>query len=162
MDSTLKDIEKGLKLLAEQRKREEEEERISFEEKAESIFQKIKSSKHFDILKTCFVSIFFAFFCYEIPNFYTHIIGEKNISVDFAELLQSCFFGGFRFFIARLIVDWTFYLNENQFYVFIKRNGNSNFDYQENLKKLNPWQQVKITSLKYIAYLFLFGYLCSI
>lgn len=62
-------------------------------------------------------------------------------------------------FIAFIVADIRFYIFENLFYVYLKRNGNNNFDYQEALKKLTEWQRVKIVTVKYICYLALFVYL---
>lgn len=62
-------------------------------------------------------------------------------------------------FIAFIVADLRFYIFENLFYVYLKRNGNNNFDYQEALKKLTEWQRVKIVTVKYISYLALFVYL---
>lgn len=62
-------------------------------------------------------------------------------------------------FIAFIVADIRFYIFENLFYIYLKRNGNNNFDYQEALKKLTEWQRVKIVTAKYISYLSLFVYL---
>lgn len=153
----LKDIEEGLKLLENKRKAETLSEEIS--EEKQGVWASVMKSKHFDLVKTLLISFVLAVICYQMPNIYFQVLGKENINADFANMVQMTSFAAFKFFVARLVVDTSFYFNEHKFYVFIKRNGNLAFDYQENLIELDKWQQTKITTLKYIAYLFLFAFL---
>jgi hypothetical protein len=136
---------------------------VTFTEKAEgyilSKWYNIRKSKHFDLLKTLLISVVLAILSYQLPNLYFSIFGKENINASFAGMFEQTSFAAFKFFIARLVVDTSFYFNENKFYVFMKRNGNLAFDYQENLTELDKWQQTKITTAKYCCYLFLFAWL---
>ena len=159
------DIQEGLRLLEElraEKQRAEQNEEDGIKEKVSTWFEKtwleVRKSKHFDLLKTLLISIILAVLSYNLPTIYYFLFGKDNVNASFAMMQEASSFAAFKFFIARLVVDTSLYFNENKFYVFMKRNGNLAFDYQENLTDLNKWQQTKITTIKYIAYLFLFAF----
>lgn len=114
-------------------------------------------SKHFDLVKTVLISAVLATLSYQLPNIYFFVFGKENINASFAGMMESHSFAAFGFFVARLVVDVSLYFNEHKFYVFMKRNGNLAFDYQENLTDLTKWEQTLISTIKYGVYLYLYG-----
>jgi hypothetical protein len=153
----LKDIEDGLKLLAKQRKEvEAQSEAEPIAERLSGFFHSLMKSKHFDLVKSLLISLFFALLSYNLPTIYFDIFGKENINADWASLIQRHSFAAFGFWTSRLVVDTSFYFNENKFYVYLKRNGNTAFDYQEDLTELSKWQKAIITSTKYSFYMLLY------
>lgn len=137
-----------------------EEEVEGFGEKAqnwlESKWSLLVRSKHFDLVKTVLISVVLATLSYQLPNIYFWAFGKENINASFAGMVESHSFAAFGFFVARLVVDVSLYFNEHKFYVFMKRNGNLAFDYQENLTELTKWQQTLVSTLKYCLYLYVY------
>jgi hypothetical protein len=132
----------------------------SFGEKTRGFFSEILTglvkSKHYDLVKTVLISAVLATLSYQLPNIYFFVFGKENINASFAGMMESHSFAAFGFFVARLVVDISLYFNEHKFYVFMKRNGNLAFDYQENLIDLTKWQQTIISTLKYCLYLYVY------
>jgi hypothetical protein len=122
-----------------------------------TIWQKVRQSKHFDFIINVAISFAIGLVCYFLPKMFLDFF--PNISAEFGSTILEISLKTLKFFSARILVDTSFYFNENLFYKFIKRNGNNSFDYQEDLKKLDTWQKMIITTLKYIAYLFLYALL---
>ena len=121
-----------------------------------NVYERLKTSKHFDLVKTVLISAVLATISYQLPNVYFFVFGKENVNASFADMVQQHSFAAFGFFVARLIVDTSLYFNEHKFYVFMKRNGNLAFDYQENLSDLNKWQQTLISTIKYCIYLYVY------
>ncbi|MCP9765127.1 hypothetical protein [Lacihabitans soyangensis] len=146
---------KAKKLEEEKQANTDEEE--SFKEKAEGFFKTkwagLIKSKHFDLVKTVLISAVLATLSYQLPNIFFFVFGKENINASFAGMVESHSFAAFGFFVARLVVDVSLYFNEHKFYVFMKRNGNLAFDYQENLENLTKWEQTLISTIKYGIYL---------
>jgi hypothetical protein len=149
---------KAKKLEEEKQATNDDEE--SFKEKAEGFFKTkwagLIKSKHFDLVKTVLISVVLATLSYQLPNIYFFVFGKENINASFAGMLESHSFAAFGFFVARLVVDVSLYFNEQKFYVFMKRNGNLAFDYQENLSDLTKWQQTLVSTVKYGLYLYVY------
>lgn len=122
----------------------------------ESKWSLLVRSKHFDLVKTVLISVVLATLSYQLPNIYFWAFGKENINASFAGMVESHSFAAFGFFVARLVVDVSLYFNEHKFYVFMKRNGNLAFDYQENLTELTKWQQTLVSTLKYCLYLYVY------
>lgn len=149
---------KAKKLEEEQLKSNDDEE--SFKEKAQGFLARLWTglvkSKHFDLVKTVLISLTLATFSYQFPNLCYAVFGKQNINASFAGIAEMHSFAAFGFFVARFIVDVSLYFNEHKFYVFMKRNGNLAFDYQENLSDLTKWQQTLVSTVKYGMYLYVY------
>lgn len=157
------EVLEAIRLYKQQKKAEKEaiaDEEESFGEKAKGYFSEkltgFVKSKHFDLVKTVLISVVLATLSYQLPNIYFWAFGKENINASFAGMMESHSFAAFGFFVARLVVDVSLYFNEHKFYVFMKRNGNLAFDYQENLTDLTKWQQTIVSTLKYCLYLYVY------
>ncbi len=149
---------------AKERKAQETVEEVpepTFKERAGGFVAKawesITKSKHLDIFKTLLISIILAFLSYKMPYIFFDVFGKDNIPGEFAEKITSHSYAAYGFFIARFIVDLALYVNENIFYIFMKRNGNNAFDYQETFTELTKWQQSLLATIKYLGGFF--GYI---
>jgi hypothetical protein len=150
---SLKEIEEAIQF---KRKFEAEQEQKEQPEKI-NVWTKVRKSKHWDFVVNIGISVAICFVAYFLPKYL--LDHWTNISAELGSTIIEISLKFLKFFSARICVDTSFYFNENLFYQFIKRNGNNSFDYQEDLKKLDTWHKVLITTLKYIAYLLLYALL---
>lgn len=119
-----------------------------------NLISKIRTSKHFDVIAKVLLTasmIAGLHLAYVVLT----LLGAFFPAVVLEALLSGCT-TGVLIYMGSLLVDLYFYVSENVFYVFLKRNGDRSFDYQESFKKLNEWQKVKIATYKPLAFLLLY------
>lgn len=126
-----------------------------------SYWQLFRESKHFNFVLLILMIIGLMATSYIVPS----LIAKRfpNINQEFAHVLMKVSFAALTVFSAILVKDTIYYLLENLFYVYIRRNGNHTFDYQESLKTLSTWQRMIITTFKDSIYFlgFIFAYLAQ-
>jgi hypothetical protein len=140
----------NLKIAAEYIKAKQAESEAQSQEPQKSLWQLFTESRHFNFVVLILMVTTLMLVSYMVPSF----VAKKlpNINQEFAHVLMKVSFAALTVFSAILVKDTIYYLLENIFYVFIRRNGNNAFDYQESLKNLSTWQRMIITTLKDIVY----------
>lgn len=118
------------------------------------LWLKIRQSKHFDVIAKILLTVAMIAGLH-LAYMGLMILGPFFPAVVLEALLSGCT-AGVLFYMGSLLVDLYFYMSENVYYTFLKRNGNRDFDYQESFKKLTEWQQVKISTYKPLAFFLLY------
>jgi hypothetical protein len=119
----------------------------------------IRTSKHFDVIAKVLLT---ACMIGGLHIAYTAltIMGGFFPATVLEALLAGCT-AGVLFFMGTLVIDLYLFVSERVYYVFLKRNGDRSFDYQESFKKLSEWQQVLLSTLKPLFLLLLYVLILS-
>lgn len=153
--------DENLKIAAEFIKQKQAESEAQSQEPQKSWWQLFRESKHFNFVLLILMILGLMAVSYIVPS----LIAKRfpNINQEFAHVLMKISFAALTVFSAILVKDTIYYLLENLFYVYIRRNGNHTFDYQESLKTLSTWQRMLITTFKDSIYFlgFIFAYLAQ-
>lgn len=111
---------------------------------------KLRTSKHFDVIAKCLLTMAM------IAGLHLAYVGLTLLGPFFPaivlEALLSGCTAGVLFYMGSLLIDLYFFVSENVYYTFLKRNGDRRFDYQESFKKLTEWQKVNIATYKPLIY----------
>jgi hypothetical protein len=151
----IKRIEKALKLLDDTERLEALTEAEKETEPQLSIWEKIKTSKHFDFVKKIGLMV--------ALTFLLHLSHVGFESVDFLfsaitlDKLLDASTTAVVFMFSAIVIDIFLYASDTVYYNYIKRNGDRNFDEQESFKTLDHKWKLIISNIKYLGLFYIFS-----